>query len=496
MNITQPRPLKRALIGTVALTLLLGNLGLSNQARADVKWPKYQDPMIFNFMDEKFDTNFNLLRPEAYSNEKSGHTPWSSSYWPDEEGGIAVRYQTRGDGKIGKNKTAFRAQHYSLSELKAMAASQIALLSPAEKLDIINGDYTYAFTNHVLDGSEKAKSWEGICHGWGPAAADYPEPQNTSITTKDGIVVPVGSGDMKALMAYYYAWKASSGNESDRIPEDDHYTNDNIWFDSNNVFHQRDPNAIPFIYRGLGLRCGAEEGVDSCGHNGMNPAAFHIALANIVGKYQRSYVVNVVGNNQIWNQPVYGYNSIVKESKQLKLNSNERAPYNADGSLSDTPAVKRLLVETEFYYVDEPEARDLKSMYSPLGTPDKSSKTLSSKHLAYYLDLDANDNIIGGAWSTPFFLWSSKDKRSDKIGFAWRASRVPFTGQFAVLNTLYKSSAQFATSYAASRNYTPGLQDIYFEVDASTIPEYIWPTQSTLFPAAPQVSSFISKLFQ
>jgi hypothetical protein len=143
-------------------------------------------------------------------------------------------------------------------------------------------------------------------------------------------------------------------------------------------------------------------------------------------------------------------------------------PYSVDGSLSDTPAVTRILVNTQLYYVDEPD----QVVYDPTGVPTKDAKTLSTKNLAYYLDLDAAGNIVGGDWS--FSVFKPKAGHSDRIGFAWRASRVPFVEKFKVLNQLYIPVEKKTTSYAASRNYTPGLEDTYFEVNASTIPVYDW----------------------
>ena len=79
---------------------------------------------------------------------------------------------------------------------------------------------------------------------------------------------------------------------------------------------------------------------------------------------------------------------------------------------------------------------------------------------------------MGGKWSRGIF--KPRSQQTNFIGFAWRASRVPFLGEFQFLNKLYKTSYQVVNGYAASRNYTPGLRDTYFEVNASQIPEFDW----------------------
>jgi hypothetical protein len=452
--------------GSIAIALLLSLPSmLAITAHAETKWPDSQDPNKFLYLDEKLETHFDALRMSATTNEKDGHAPWSETYWEGKYGGIAWRYQTD-DNKDG-HEAAFKREHASLAQLKSMSYDQIKALSPSEKLDIINGDYDYPLTKRVLSAYDKdTRSWEGICHGWGPAAAAYPEPQNTSFTNKDGITIPVGSSDVKALISFYYAWEASQANDKNE---------DNFSFtkDAAGVTHysQRDPKMIPFLYRGIGERCVRGEG--TCGGRGLNPATFHLALANVIGNYNRSFVVNVVANMQIWNQPAYGYSSRIVETKDVKPNPKQK---EVDGSIIDSPVTKKILVNTEFTYVDEPDVMQ----YDPRGGKiiDESKKetgtgiAVNHKNLAYWLDLDAEGNIVGGKWSMGFL--KSKERRSDKIGFAWRASRVPFTGKFAVLNTLYKANVRKTVSYAASRNYTPGLEDTYFEVNASTIPEFNW----------------------
>jgi hypothetical protein len=417
-----------ALVG-LALTLVTA-------PHAKAAWGEGEDPSKFLFQDEKLETNFTRLRMSANVNENGAHAPWSETYWPANKGGIALRYIDRDD----ENTDAFTAQHFNLATLKTMSVDSIRRLSASEKFDILKQHYDYPLTNRVLTQYKTDDpDWWGICHGWTPAAANYPEPLPVTVTNADGIVIEFGASDVKALISYYYAWNASQMNDRNEA-------NWGYRADASGVqrYWQRDPNMIYFIYRQLGQRC--IHGTGGCKKSNLDPASFHLALTNLVGNYQRSFVVNVDPTKQIWNQPVFGYTSEVLDSSKHH---------------DENGAVKKVRVHTKLIYVDESHPQ-----YKANGAMIEKD----SKDLVYFLYLDKNDRIVGGKWSAG--LLRRGDRKTAFIGFAWRASRVPFLGDFAVLNTLYKPSQSKTTSYAMGRNYTPGLEDTiynaaYFEQNAS-----------------------------
>ena len=302
--------------------------------------------------------------------------------------------------------------------------------------------------------SKKDPSWNGICHGWAPAAASYPEPLPVTVVNKDGIKIEFGSSDIKALISFYYAWEAAqytdSGDENWGFKEGD---------DGKKTYWAKDPNMSYFIYRQVGQRCDRAAVFQGlCKGRSINPAVFHLAVTNVIGRYHRSFVADVDPKLQIWNQPVFGY-----ATKVLKVESIQAGDSGDDEDTDHPPAngaVKRVLVHTTFTYVDE-----MDPSYNPKGQP-KTDK----KEMAYWLELDAGGKIVGGEWSRGIFR--ARDRRTDFIGFLWRTSRVPFLGDFLILNDLYRSKSSKSTSYAVSRNFTPGLEDTYFEVNSSTIPSF------------------------
>ncbi len=429
---------------------------------ANPTWDKGEDPNLFLFQDEKLETDFYKLRLDAAVNEGAGHAPWSETYWPADEGGIAVR----GMYDLRPGRKAFKASHPSLAELKTMSVRDLRKLSPAEKFDILNGEYNYPLTSRVLAQYEgKHPSWWGICHGWVPAAVNYPEPLTKTVTNKDGIVIEFGSSDIKGLMSYYYAWEAAQFNAQGE---------ENWGFKTNasgkSEYWQKDPSMVYFVYRQLGERC--ESG--GCKGKNLNPASFHLAIANLVGNYQRSFSVNVDASKQVWNQPVLSYSSEVLDTKAITENDpdSRRDTDGQEGESLASPkhptpdAVKRVLVRTAFTYVVETGPQ-----FAPHGTAPGAVVT-EKKELVYWLELDAENHVINGYWSHGLF--KKRSHNTSYIGFAWRASRVPFLGKFTVLNQLYETNAKKVVSFATSKNFTPNLEDIFFGPNQSTIPVFNW----------------------
>ena len=207
------------------------------------------------------------------------HTPWSDTYWPSYQAGIAARWNQKGSN-------GFKYKLLNEDQVRALAQEELAELSPAEKYDIFMGRFDYPTVKMVRGKtSASAQSWAGICHGWSPAALNHLEPAPVLVTSDSGIAVPFGSDDVKALMDEYYA-----NNEQQT--------------------------------QFLGTRCqkggggirgflGVFTSSDAC--DDVNAGALHVILTNELGIRHQGFVADVDRGRQVWNQPVYGFVSRVVE---------------------------------------------------------------------------------------------------------------------------------------------------------------------------------------
>lgn len=328
---------------------------------------------------------------------------WSETYWPANKGGIAYRWSH-------PDPQPFKYRLYTKEELKKMSQKEISQLSPSELYDIAMGDYKYTLTKNVLSKfSPRDLWWEGICHGWSLAAANYPEPAPVSIRNKDGIVVPFGSSDVKGLLAMHDAYNykgiyAQVGKRCSAIGKVPGEGDD------------RDANPNP----------PAPEIANSPDCKDMNAGAFHVSLTNMIGIHSRSFVADVDRFNDVWNQPVTSYASQITGEEEVT------PEHRAKG------IERRIRVATKFVYGEELkfwtpelEASGAKNFVSKLPVTGTVHQEFRFKNYEYIVELDLNGNVIGGEWITetrPDFLWMiQRDRRFNN-------TPVPLSG----LNTIYQ----------------------------------------------------------
>lgn len=308
------------------------------------------------------------------------HTPWSDTYWPSDQAGIAARWQQPGSN-------GFKYKLLSEAQVRALPQGQLAKLSPAEKYDIYMGRFDYPTVKMVRDKtSPHAESWEGICNGWSPAAINLEEPAPVLVTGASGIAVPFGSDDVKALLDEYYANNAQ---------------------------------ATEF----LGLKCnrggGGIRGIigvftSSAACDDVNAGALHVILANELGLRHQGLVADVDRTRQVWNQPVYGFHAQVVGHRGP---SHDAAP----------GTVREVLIHASMSYANE---------IDPSWLPVVGTKNFNSKNAEYdySLELDAAGRIIGGQ----YYLKSNQDRPD----FLWNAPKLQFTGYYEGLNGIYRPAGK------------------------------------------------------
>lgn len=308
------------------------------------------------------------LSEEAYA--------WSDDYWGTYSGGISRRWQYEVESRDYKDHIY---EFVTRDQVKA-GLVDIAKLSPAEKYDLLMGDYDFPLARHerermltsVDPSTDSIPTWFGLCHGWAPATIMEPEAGKiATVKNSDGIEIPFYTSDIKALMTKIYS-------------------------DYNNS------------YRGAGERCNLNKHDIEFDSNGrivqpecrdLNPGTLHLALAKMLGdsneEARKGFVLDVTYTSEVWNQAVVGFRVKEKNLVAFDANKDALAKYRA----RETATLAKMRVEIDYIVEIAPHMQPMK-MY-------KKSYT-STMELEYVLELNADGEIIGGEWVSeerPDFLW-------------------------------------------------------------------------------------------
>lgn len=306
---------------------------------------------------------------------------WSETYWPSFKGGIAFRWNH-------PDPQPFKYKLHTLADLKKMSAKQLEQLSPAELYDVSQSDYNYTLTKQILRTySPREYWWEGICDGWALSAINYPEPDKVVIKNKEGIQVPFGASDVKALISMHSARNKGGG------------------------------------YADVGMKCGvngkvegesdsrdsfpnppAPELANSPFCRDLNAGSFHLVLANFLGIHAKGFLADIDRFNDIWNQPIVSYSSSVVGEEPVSPD------HRVDG------IERRLRVKTKMTYGEELkfwtpelEAAGHLNFVSKLPVTKTPHQKFLSKNYEYILELDLDGKVVGGQWiseTRPDFAWT------------------------------------------------------------------------------------------
>ncbi|MFW7382225.1 MAG: hypothetical protein ACOH5I_25720 [Oligoflexus sp.] len=328
---------------------------------------------------------------------------WSDDYWPSFRGGISYRWQDR-------------SYLYTVPSSGELASLNVARLSPAEKYDYYMGRFDFPTvqaerartqvmrTNRnspIYDPEFEIPSWYGLCHGWAPASVNFQEPQPITVQAINGVEVPFGSSDIKALLTYYQQYKGNRSVKnyfmSERCNEsfkelDEMLKNQEI---TEEEYHNR---------RNQG----------SC--KGVNAGAFHLVLTNELGIKQEPIIADVTRDAEVMNYPIHSYQTEVLEETE---------------GASDTAAagtVREVKVRTS-----------IEHSLSTLAKWEAFEPATKKRIYEYVLEIDADGKIIGGEWVT--------DERPD---FLWRQTVPEFRGYFKALETIYQLATQDNTVIAGN----------------------------------------------
>jgi Transglutaminase elicitor len=324
----------------------LACLSLSAFAKIDEVWAPTSNPSIMTPNQER---NFGAFPLKATIND--GQKFWSGDYWALRDGNINLRWNNR-------NRRGWNYRSPSPQEAQQMSLEEISGLSATEKYDLWTGHYDYPLKAEVyeLAANSRAEEWEGICHGWAPASMNHHEPTPKTVTSVDGLTIPFGSSDIKALLSYYYAYGFQVPNT---------YQTGSRCFGGGGLFGRR----------------------GECPRD-LNAGAFHIIIGNKIGLQGTGFVADLDKSDEVWNHPIKGYESQVTDEDR----PNRSSAYGT---------VRVIRVKTKLFYVSETE-----NYWLPvLGTEHQVELT---KKYEYDLDIGFGGEILGGKWKSgdrPDFIW-------------------------------------------------------------------------------------------
>lgn len=322
-----------------------------------------------SFMSTNFETNYKSL-PKRGSLKSKG-LGWPGHYWPNKYGGVSQRWNAR-------YPDHFKYTSPSKYEARTMTEHEINSLSPAEKYDLYVGDYSYSTVELVRSQTNRwAKIWHGICNGVAPASLNHPEPKTVTVYNPDGIKITFYVSDVKALLAYYYAKVDNSSA---------HQVGKRCFFSGRNFLLNQ---------------------INGC--KDVNAGSFHIILANKLGISKTGFIADIDRYKEVWNHAALEYNSI-------ELGRSARTRDSAENTFY------RVLVKTTVKY-----AASIDPHHNQVIGTNKAKYDVRT--YIYWLELDYNNNIVGGEWQSR--------QRPD---FLWFKNKVTFKGHFSKINEIYQTN--------------------------------------------------------
>lgn len=353
--------------------------GSTNSTRRKLEVTSLDVQKLEGYFQTPMEKNFNTIK-QKYGSGGINPSPWPSSYWPTYLDSINYRWQN--DASPAEKYA--RAFGYNVNNFMNTVSSVNGIDSQADSSRTCTSNSQCSRFN---DGSACAKregrssgycvpTWYGICHAWAPAAILEAEPRCP--VTRNGVTFQVF--DIKALVTAIY--------------------------DDANV-------GVVFTgarYNGAGSSRDEYGRFTDAAERDLGPGFFHIATTNIMGRFGKSFVVDVNADAQVWNQPVRSYT--IRTSSVMSASAGAQKYFNVARYPFNDAAVNVAYVELGFRYINE-YIQD-----GPLVSSGIVDSATVDKTYYYLLELDAQQNIIGGEWlygsqtDHPDFLWFATGKPS------------------------------------------------------------------------------------
>lgn len=395
----------------------------------------------------------------------------------------------------------FDFRRYSIQELRSMSGPErseiLRTLSPLEKYSLYLGDDSYNLVSKFSKSSDASlSSWQGYCHAWAPVALHYPEPGPVTRMSREGLLIEFGASDVKAIMIASYAervkaslarfWNALGrrlGNTFRRVRGAPLESPDAVFigarcskrfiYPDTRIRNGReefaeygDPGGVPdaeyaerlreFQRKAIEFGYRPAEGPlpaspdfvkialqnrDEPACADVNAGAFHLVLANQLGRMKEGFLIDKTRDVEVWNQPVFRFESAILDQKTTAPRTGLRSR-------------REVRVRTRVYYADDTDHGwawwhpTLTALFGPapgfeeeyrrfqefgLRNGDYESRpaypegVLGFSDYEYLLELDREGRITGGSWIS-----------FERPDFLWLFRKSEFTGEFSRLREIHE----------------------------------------------------------
>ncbi|CAI5738805.1 unnamed protein product [Hyaloperonospora brassicae] len=355
------------------------------------------------FFGTAMEMNFHVLT-NTYARAACDKVPWAGHYWPTYEDGINAVWRANELSPAEKYAAAFHlpvdaflAQLSQssgvLSETSSAGASAASCRTDADCTalqdndddddDDDDGDRRCGLHGNATSGS-CIPTWHGLCHARAAAAILEDEPQ----CAVDKNNVTFHAVDIKALLTQLY-----DGAEVQVV-----FTGTR--------FNGPD---------GSGPELDRYGRYTNAAQKDVNPAIFHVAMANIVGKHRQSFIVDVSTNAAVSNEPVQGYELL--EASIVDATTLSREHFDSDTYPFNPAATFVAKCTTRLLWTAESMEDD-----DAMAAAGRIDAYTVHEDYEYCLELDEDYTIIGGEWlgasrkNHPDFLWIPAGKpRHDTV---------------------------------------------------------------------------------
>ncbi|GMF26638.1 unnamed protein product [Phytophthora fragariaefolia] len=383
----------------------------SVQGEADIKdcatgWEeskptrKLRDSAVFGReLEEKLQTkrkleangNKDIAKLEAYFGTKMEtnlknlptkciHTPspWPGPYWPTYQDSINVQWS---EGEASPAEKYAKAFGLDVTDFMGKVSKNNGIDSMSKRTQCTSDNDCAALNDGSLCGIRAGASsgyciptWYGICHAWTPASILEAEP-NCPVTHNGVTFHPM---DLKALVSLVY-----------------------------------DGASVPAVFTGTRFNGGADTPDEygrhsSAAYRDLNPAYFHIAAANLLGKLNATFIADVTAGAEVWNQPVRGFK--VYEQTDMSLKEAAQTFYGLETYPWNAAAKSITYIKSRLSWIFETYTD------GPLVSSGQVDKYTTGAYYTYLLEMDDSGTIIGGEWvydsddDHPDFIWFPKAK--------------------------------------------------------------------------------------